>query len=370
MSTSGDNSRIFEPGPLKSGPGSILKYYPASGLTFTRAEVKGTLSTTILVGVGGACRSNGSSPEKASWGIHFGRNSPYNTCGLVPEAERKTNNVAEIYAALNTVKLVSERVLQGPREIKELVILSDSALLVKSMTESIDTWKQKGWKNAKKKPVVNLDLIQELDELIDDVEMTFGLTVKFWHVRRKHNARADRLANIPLDHDVDWKNFWQNQLSGEPKVPTADLLSIRPLALEIMAPIVLCLEYPLTGKGGWNSFLRAFHIIHTIRKVKSMYTNLEAMIKVQGELFSAILGPNSQHRANTELQKHEEKFETQNALLQAAVKRFKESEDDSKKKLAVIAILNNHIMMTIISRSLKGTIEHASSMAPWLTSYT
>ncbi|CZR53751.1 uncharacterized protein PAC_03632 [Phialocephala subalpina] len=353
MATSSDNDRLFDPGRLRFGPRSCMKYYPASGLTFKKSQVKSTLSTTLIVGVDGACPDNGPLANRGSWGVYFGRNSPYNSCGLLPKAERKTNNVAEIYAALNALKLVSQRVILGPREVKELVIMSDSALLVSSLTDYIKNWRKNGFKTVRKQSVANVELIKELDDLVDEVEMTLGLQVKFWHVKRKYNAGADRLANIALDNDVGWTSFWLNQLAGEPKSIVSDLLSVRSSTLDIMGPLLLCLEYPLTGKGEWNSSLRAFHILQAITKVNRLSLSEDLQSQLRDGLLAAIVGPNWRNRANRELEKFKEKVDIQNSLMQNAIKKFYETDDDNKRKFAVIPEVNNHLIMAIISRSLK-----------------
>jgi ribonuclease HI len=63
----------------------------------------------------------------------------------------------------------------------------------KGISEWIHSWKRKKWLTADKKPVKNVDLWMELDELArkHDVE---------WHWVKGHaghpeNERADRLAN-------------------------------------------------------------------------------------------------------------------------------------------------------------------------------
>ncbi|KAE8449761.1 hypothetical protein EG329_007536 [Mollisiaceae sp. DMI_Dod_QoI] len=353
MATSTDNSRLFKPENLKSGPLSVMKYYPASGLTFTKTQAKSTISTTIIVGVDGACPNNGKSPDQASWGIYFGRNSRYNTCGRVPESQKKTNNVAEIYAAISAVKLVSQSVLFGPRDVEELVIMSDSDLLVKSLSTYIWDWKKSGFRTSRNKPVLNSELIKELDELIDEVEMTLGLRVRFWHVRRKHNFGADRLANIALDEDADWDYFWHNQLEGEPKTALTHLLALSASALEIMGPRLLCLEYPLTEKGQWNSSLRMFLIVQAIRKIKLVHQNDESRSNLMRIIFDAILGPNGWSRANLGLEKYMGKFHTQMSLLNHAVKKFRDSGDASSRELIVTSEVSNHLIMTIVSKSLK-----------------
>lgn len=338
-----------------------MKYYPASGLTFTKSKIPATRSTTITVNVDGACPSNGNSPTVATWGVYFGRNSQYNSCGLLPPDSKITNNVAEIYAALQSLKLVSQKVVLGPREIKEVIIISDSAWLVNSMTSYIDKWRQNGYINSKRQPVFNAELIQELDDLIEDVDTTLGLSVKFWHVERKHNHFADRLANIPLAHPaITWSTFWEQQLTEDPKISLSDLLSFRPNAVESSSPRILCLSYPLTGKGEYMSSLRAFLIIQSIWKTKGFPDRpSENEGELRDELLEAILGPLWRKRANAELEKHKFKIGTQNELFSIADGKL-QGGDEGKRKFVVRAQVNNHAIMGVVCKSLEGMLPFSS----------
>ncbi|KZP05883.1 ribonuclease H-like protein [Athelia psychrophila] len=76
-----------------------------------------------------------------------------------------------------------------------IVLLSDSKNLVDGMTKYIHTWKENGWKTAAGKPVVNQEDFKELDALIEAMaDPEHGLDVEFWHVKRKYNRLADKLA--------------------------------------------------------------------------------------------------------------------------------------------------------------------------------
>ncbi len=78
-------------------------------------------------------------------------------------------------------------------------MVTDSQLLVNSMTTWLAGWKRKGWKTASGSPVKNQDLVQALDAEVQ------RLAAVRWHWcarpsdRRGHehkalNDRADRLA--------------------------------------------------------------------------------------------------------------------------------------------------------------------------------
>lgn len=78
-----------------------------------------------------------------------------------------TNNRAEYWACIRAL----EWVLQTTKEQKDqhnidVVLYCDSQLLISSMTVWVSGWKRRGWKKADGKPVLNVELVQKLDQLI------------------------------------------------------------------------------------------------------------------------------------------------------------------------------------------------------------
>ena len=70
---------------------------------------------------------------------------------------------------------------------------TDSLYVLKGMTEWIANWKKRGWVNAAKQPVANVDLWQALDAACAPHQIE-------WRWVRGHsgdvdNERADALAN-------------------------------------------------------------------------------------------------------------------------------------------------------------------------------
>ncbi len=101
--------------------------------------------------------------------------------GAEPET---TNNRMEMTAAI-----VGLETLKRPCDV---VITTDSQYLVKGMTEWINGWVKRGWKNSKKEEVLNRDLWERLLELsrVHRVQ---------WNWIRGHNGhleneRCDELA--------------------------------------------------------------------------------------------------------------------------------------------------------------------------------
>jgi ribonuclease HI len=59
------------------------------------------------------------------------------------------------------------------------------------------TWKVNGFRTAKKKPVVNMDLFKKFDEEVTPLNKP-GVQVFFWHVLREQNKLADHIVNCRL----------------------------------------------------------------------------------------------------------------------------------------------------------------------------
>lgn len=134
---------------------------------------------TVEIFCDGACSGN---PGPGGYGaiLRYG--------GRVKElsggARDTTNNRMEMTAAIEAL-----RQLKRPCRV---VITTDSQYLVKGMTEWIEGWQRKGWRNSKREPVVNKDLWELL------LALTKPHTVQ-WNWVRGHdghveNERCDQLA--------------------------------------------------------------------------------------------------------------------------------------------------------------------------------
>ncbi len=97
-----------------------------------------------------------------------------------------TNNRMELTAAI-----------QGLRAIKEsceVEVVTDSEYVKNGITQWIHAWKRNQWKRSDKKPVLNVDLWQELDEAVARHKTTWVWTKG--HASHPDNNRADELANL------------------------------------------------------------------------------------------------------------------------------------------------------------------------------
>jgi ribonuclease HI len=95
-----------------------------------------------------------------------------------------TNNRMELTAAIEGLKALKE-----PCEVE---VITDSEYLKNGITTWIHNWKRRNWLTADKKPVVNKDLWQELDEQVSRHQTHWVWTKG--HASHGDNNRADELA--------------------------------------------------------------------------------------------------------------------------------------------------------------------------------
>jgi ribonuclease HI len=139
---------------------------------------------TVEIFTDGACRGN---PGPGGWGalLRYGDNER-ELCGGEHET---TNNRMELMAVIKGLSA-----LQRPCEVR---VTSDSTYVLKGIQEWMPNWKKKGWKTASKKPVKNVDLWQQLDQLVEmhsiDWQWVKG------HSGHAENEIADQLANRGID---------------------------------------------------------------------------------------------------------------------------------------------------------------------------
>ena len=132
----------------------------------------------------GACRGN---PGPGGWGVLLrSKGHEKELCGGALET---TNNQMELLAAI--------KALESLKEPCQVELFTDSNYVKKGITEWIINWKKNGFKNSKKKPVVNAELWMRLDTIASQHKVNWQWVKG--HAGHIDNERADELANKGLD---------------------------------------------------------------------------------------------------------------------------------------------------------------------------
>ena len=132
----------------------------------------------------GACRGN---PGPGGWGVLLRSNGhEKELCGGALDT---TNNQMELLAAI--------KALESLKEPCQVELFTDSNYVKKGITEWIINWKKNGFKNSKKKPVVNAELWMRLDTIASQHKVNWQWVKG--HAGHIDNERADALANKGLD---------------------------------------------------------------------------------------------------------------------------------------------------------------------------
>lgn len=99
---------------------------------------------------------------------------------------RGTNNMGELMAVLNLLQQT-----EGVRD-EPLHVLCDSQYVINAVTKWMGGWKRKGWRKADGKPVMNVELLQEIDRAITGRKVTFEWVKG--HAGHALNEAADERA--------------------------------------------------------------------------------------------------------------------------------------------------------------------------------
>ncbi len=127
----------------------------------------------------GACIGN---PGRGGWAALIISESQKKS--LVGSEKLTTNNRMELMAVIMALKSIEN--------MRCIILFSDSKYVIDGITKWIEKWKINNWKSSNKKPVKNVDLWKELDEL------TKKLTIDWkWvkaHSTDIYNNEVDKLA--------------------------------------------------------------------------------------------------------------------------------------------------------------------------------
>lgn len=132
----------------------------------------------------GACRGN---PGPGGWGVLLLSNGREKE--LSGGVSDTTNNRMELTAAIRGLSALTRRC--------RVVVYTDSEYVQRGIDEWLQKWKQRGWKTANRKPIMNEDLWKILDELAGQHDICWRWVKA--HAGNPGNERADALANQGLE---------------------------------------------------------------------------------------------------------------------------------------------------------------------------
>lgn len=122
----------------------------------------------IIVFTDGSCINNGNA-KKAGYACVFPNNPEFTFAGTINE--NPTNNRAEYTAFISACDQANKL---DPDKQKVLRVYTDSNLLVNTATKWLTSWKKKNWKKSDGEPVLNLDLVKEIDKRLEEREIIFS----------------------------------------------------------------------------------------------------------------------------------------------------------------------------------------------------
>lgn len=142
------------------------------------------MSDIVQMFTDGACRGN---PGKGGWGVLMRYGDAEKS--LFGGEQQTTNNRMELTAVIKGLEA-----LKKPCKVH---ITTDSKYVLSGITEWMPNWKKRGWKTANKKPVMNVELWQQLDALVVQHEVDWEWVKG--HSGHPENEIADQLANQGID---------------------------------------------------------------------------------------------------------------------------------------------------------------------------
>ncbi|MCS4276453.1 ribonuclease HI [Mycetocola sp. BIGb0189] len=132
---------------------------------------------TITAAADGSALGN---PGPAGWAWFVNEN-----CWAAGGWPHATNNQGELQAVLELFRATAHL-------DEDLLILCDSQYVINSVTKWMPGWKRKGWRKADGKPVLNVEILQQIDEALQGRRYRFEWVKG--HANHPLNEAADERA--------------------------------------------------------------------------------------------------------------------------------------------------------------------------------
>jgi ribonuclease HI len=154
----------------------------------------------VRVFTDGACSNNGKAGARASYACWFPEHKELSKAEIVPVDNLQTNNVAELMAIQQALKIIEEKL---PYQEVELQIYTDSIYSKKALTEWIIGWQVNNFKNN---TIKNRELIEDTVKRLPKFK-NYCISYVAAHTGKndelsKHNDVVDRMAVAVLNPEV------------------------------------------------------------------------------------------------------------------------------------------------------------------------
>ena len=161
--------------------------YPCEN-TKAKEKPMNTSDPSITIYTDGGCHGNPGPGGWASVLLYDGKEQ-----ALSGGEANTTNNRMELTAAIKALDFVSQHADLSQRS---LAVYSDSQYVKNGITAWIQSWKKNGWRTAAKKPVLNQDLWQKLDQLNTSLNVQWSWVKG--HAGIRYNEMCDSLCQTEI----------------------------------------------------------------------------------------------------------------------------------------------------------------------------
>lgn len=154
------------------------------------------MQNKIIIYTDGSARGN---PGLAGWGavIFLNMGGKESVVELGGRADHATNNIMELTAPIEALKYLIKTLSIPGMDSLDVEIHSDSKYVINGINEWVHNWVKNGWRTAAKKPVLNMELWQELHKLNQEIKPKWHYVAG--HMGHEHNERADVIATSFAD---------------------------------------------------------------------------------------------------------------------------------------------------------------------------
>lgn len=150
------------------------------------------MENDIIIYTDGGCSGN---PGPGGWACVI--LSDGNEIELSGGEKLTTNNKMELTAAISALTYIT----QNPALLnRKITVNIDSQYVKNGITSWITNWKKNGWKTAAKKPVLNQDLWQKLDDLNNSLSVEWKWVKG--HAGIKYNEICDSLCQKQIKSNM------------------------------------------------------------------------------------------------------------------------------------------------------------------------